>query len=77
KSGMLARVRVVDASPTEAIFVPAEAVEAIQAGSQVIVVRDGNPAPRAVKTGESFGDSIEITSGLAPGDTILVPRPRK
>ena len=40
-------------------------------GASVLVVVDGRVAERKVATGLSAGASVEITSGLAPGDTVV------
>jgi len=38
----------------------------------VYVVRDDRIERRMVKSGPSFGDNIEILSGLSQGDVILI-----
>jgi hypothetical protein len=38
----------------------------------VFALRSGRPAPVEIQTGLTDLDHIEVTSGLAPGDTVLV-----
>jgi len=73
RPGMLARVRVLEESAREALFVPSDAVSAAEDGSEVRIIQDGKPAARTVKTGERFGDFVEIVEGLTAGDRIVVP----
>jgi multidrug efflux pump subunit AcrA (membrane-fusion protein) len=42
----------------------------------VQVVASGQPSLRWVKPGRSAGGMIEILSGLAPGDSVLVAADR-
>jgi RND family efflux transporter MFP subunit len=54
------------------LSVPADAV--LESGNlrRVFVERsDGSLVPREVQTGESFGDRLQILSGLAPGDKVV------
>lgn len=43
-----------------------------QAGRPLYVLRGGEPQAIRVVTGETDGDSIEIVSGLEPGDEVIV-----
>ena len=43
-----------------------------QAGRPLYVLRDGEPQAVRVVTGETDGDSIEIVSGLEPGDEVVL-----
>lgn len=76
RPGLLARVRVIEESPREGLFVPAVAVAPSASGPTVRVLESGKPAVRPVKTGEAYGDFTEILEGLSPGDRILVPKTR-
>ena len=68
--GTFGRVWVEDA-PRPALMLPASAV--IRAGQLdfVEVLRDGRAIRRAVRAGSAMGESIEILSGLASGETVL------
>lgn len=57
-----------DAAP--ALLVPATAVETMAGTSRVYAVRNGRVEERIVTTGETVGDRLEITSGLAEGETV-------
>jgi multidrug efflux system membrane fusion protein len=60
----------------DAIVVPGAAMQQGAAGSYVYVVADGGALTtvkmRTVKTGPSSGDVISVTSGLQPGETVVV-----
>jgi len=56
----------------ESIRVPASAVYRVGQLELVQVVKNGHAVRRLVKTGPSYGDNIEILSGLKDGETILV-----
>ena len=62
----------VEAEPRDAVFVPASAVVRIGQLSFVQILRDGRALRRLVQTGPARGDSLEILSGLRPGDVVLV-----
>lgn len=74
RPGLLARVRVIEESPREALFLPAVAIAPSAAGPTVRALDGGRPAVRPVKLGETWGDFVEILGGLAPGDRVLVPK---
>jgi len=74
RPGLLARVRVVEDSPREALYIPAAAIVSSQRGPSVRVLEGGRPALRPVRTGESWGDFLEVLEGLSPGDRILVAK---
>ena len=53
--------------------VPASAVIEAEGGATVFIAQgDGRFEPRVVRTGRRFGDRVEISSGLAPGESIVV-----
>jgi len=55
-----------------AIVVPDQSVVLRPAGKVVYLVEDGKAMQRVVQTGYRHGGLIEITSGLAGGETIAV-----
>ena len=62
----------------DGIFVPETAVYHIGQLEIVQVVTDGRAYRRLVKTGQAYDGFVEILSGLAHGDTVLVyPAPAK
>ena len=58
-----------------AILVPSRAVRSDGGASVVFVVQDDRAERRAVRTGSTAGDRIEVTSGLNPGERIVVDGP--
>jgi membrane fusion protein (multidrug efflux system) len=70
--GMFAQVQVIAAQKPDAILVPREAV--IQQGTQpvVFVNNNGKAAQRPIQIGMSDNTSIEVVSGLAPGEQVVV-----
>ena len=64
-----------NAPPRPKIMVPAASVRAEDGASVVFVVREGKAERRAVKTGASEGNDVEVLSGLNAGDRIVVEGP--
>lgn len=62
----------VETDSRPSIRVPATAVYRVGQLELVQVVQDGRAARRLVKTGPAYGDQVEVLSGLADGDVILV-----
>lgn len=56
----------------DAIMVPVSAVYTAGQVELVQVVSDGRAVRRAVRTGSGRGPSVEVLSGLAAGDVVLV-----
>ncbi len=63
--------------PRPGVLVPAVAVRREGAESVVYVERDGKLVRRVVTPGRTSGDALEITSGLAAGDRVVVAGPEK
>lgn len=73
RPGMTAVARVVTASVAEAVMVPTEAVVRSAQGMAVYVVGpDQTVTLRPVRAGERTEDRLEVTDGLAAGETIVV-----
>jgi RND family efflux transporter MFP subunit len=54
------------------VRVPATAIIPVDQGVQVAVLEDGNKAMfKTVQLGRDFGDSVEVTAGLAPQDRVI------
>jgi RND family efflux transporter MFP subunit len=54
------------------VRIPATALMPINRGAQVAVLDDGNKVVlKAVQLGRDFGDSVEVTAGLAPQDRVI------
>jgi len=75
KSGMTANATFLVAEKGDALFVPASAIHRKEHKSYVLIPNtDGTPEPieREVEVGLSDGKKVEIISGLAEGDKILL-----
>jgi RND family efflux transporter MFP subunit len=77
RAGMVAETTITTKATTSAILVPASAVRnnGAMKGSTVVYVLDRDAArahARRVTTGPARGDSLEILSGLAVNDRIVV-----
>lgn len=72
--GQFARVRVTTAIQENAVTVPQRAVTRGVGGvGSILLVDDTNHAQvRTVQTGEIFGDKWVITSGLKPGERVIM-----
>jgi RND family efflux transporter MFP subunit len=57
----------------ESVLVPSEALKQVGQLEMVTVIEDGAERTRAVKTGKSYPEGIEILSGLEAGETIALP----
>jgi RND family efflux transporter MFP subunit len=55
-------------------FVPLDALFVSNNGRYVFIEQDGKAVQRPVETGEIVGTSIEIKSGLVPGEVVLLDR---
>jgi HlyD family secretion protein len=80
RSGMTAVARIVTQSKDGAVLVPRRAVQSENGATFVLVPGTGQPAPdgtpaserRDVTLGLSNNESVEITSGLKAGESVLV-----
>ncbi len=73
RPGQFGRIRAVTGISWKAILVPQRAVIEIQGSYQVAVVQaDRKVAIRPVKVGERVGSMWLVTSGLQPGDQVIV-----
>jgi RND family efflux transporter MFP subunit len=72
RGGGTVNARVVTGRRANAIVVPEQSVVLRPAGKVVYVVEDGKVAQRIVETGYRQGGMVEITTGLAGGETIAV-----
>lgn len=74
-TGMFGRLQV-PIDPTAELRVPARALQAIGQLDFVQVLASGRAERRYVRVGRDRGDDVEILSGLASGETVLVPNAR-
>jgi len=71
-SGLYAEVRLETRRLQDRLVVPEDAVLVRQGRDLVFVVEDGHAQWQYVELGARSGNYVEITKGLAPGDTIAV-----
>jgi RND family efflux transporter MFP subunit len=72
RPGFLARVTFALSPRAGVLTVPAAAVLEATSGSAVFLVDDGRAIRRRVQRGDTYEGQVEITSGLSPGDTVVV-----
>jgi RND family efflux transporter MFP subunit len=72
RAGELGRLRLA-AGEREALLVPAAAIERVGQIERARLVRDGAAALVSVRTGKRHGDSLEVLSGLAEGEVVVLP----
>lgn len=71
KPGLFATAQIEQASSTPALLVPSAAIRTITGTSRVYVVSSaGTVEERIVTTGQTSGGLLEVTSGLARGETV-------
>ena len=70
--GTFANVNLAVRSVTDALTVPAIAVIPELGGKKVFVYRDGTAEPIPVTTGIRNEHEVQITSGLAVGDLVII-----
>jgi membrane fusion protein (multidrug efflux system) len=70
--GAFANVDLVVRSVPNALTVPSIAVIPELGGKKVFVIDDGKAQPRAVETGIRSDTEVQITSGLAEGELVIV-----
>lgn len=71
-TGMFGRL-LVPLDPAEELRVPRRAVQAIGQLDFVHALVDGRSVRRYVRTGRPRGDDVEVLSGLAAGEVVLLP----
>ncbi|MFN7976949.1 MAG: efflux RND transporter periplasmic adaptor subunit [Vicinamibacterales bacterium] len=75
KPGFFATARIEQAAATPALLVPAKAVQAISGTQRVFVAKGDRAEERIVTTGQTVDDLVEIVSGLAKGEPVILEHP--
>jgi RND family efflux transporter MFP subunit len=70
KPGLFATASIQQPVSAPALLVPAAAVETVAGTARVYVVKDAKADERIVTVGETVGQQVEITSGLAKGELV-------
>ena len=72
KPGMFATARIQQPEGAPALLVPKGALETIAGTTRVYAIKNGHIEERIVTTGESVGDSVEVTSGVSKGEVVAM-----
>lgn len=73
RPGLFARIRAVIRTEKDALLVPQRAVTETQGAYHLVVIGEGDkPEIRPVKVGERIGSEWVISSGLKPGERVVV-----
>jgi len=72
KPGSFARVNMILQKFPEALTIPSEAILTVLDGNNVILLKNGKARIVPVKTGIRTDSDIQITSGIAENDTLIV-----
>ncbi|HWP22893.1 MAG TPA: efflux RND transporter periplasmic adaptor subunit [Candidatus Binatia bacterium] len=74
KPGMFATAEIITAvSSRQALTIPSAAIQKVEGKPAVFVQEnDGSFAKREVELGQEFGGSVEVTSGLKEGESVVV-----
>ncbi len=73
RPGMYASVKIGLERKEDVLLVPAEGVVQEKAGTVVFVAKEGKAVRTPVKTGFNDGQNVEVVSGLAADQRILIP----
>lgn len=72
RPGLFTTARIEQASKSAALLIPASAVQKMATANRVFVVVGDRAEERLITTGQTEGDRVEVTSGLAAGDRVVV-----
>jgi len=71
-SGMFGRI-LVPLGEEQVLVVPRAAVREVGQLQLVEVLENGRPFRRSIRVGRRFGDDVEVLSGLAEGEQVVIP----
>lgn len=71
RSGLFAEAEIIVAPDASVLAVPQNAVIEFAGVEKVLVMQDGKPTERSVRTGRSQEGFVEILEGLAAGDMVV------
>ncbi len=72
RPGAFARAEIVVRAADSAVLVPASAVVSFAGVDKVISIADGKAVEKRVRLGRKSGDRVEIVSGLAAGESVVI-----
>jgi HlyD family secretion protein len=67
---MFATARILQPQGPPALLAPVSAVETLAGTSRVYVVKNNRVDERIITMGDTVGDRVEITSGVAAGESV-------
>jgi membrane fusion protein (multidrug efflux system) len=70
--GAYAKIEVMMETKRNMILIPAQAILSETAGQKVYIYRSGKAQSVMVETGTRTNDRVEITKGVAPGDSVII-----
>lgn len=70
--GSFAKVYFSQGNSEESVLLPADCVIPQDISKQVVLVKSGKATFVNVETGQRFANNVQITSGVQPGDTVIV-----
>jgi HlyD family secretion protein len=74
RPGMSAEAEIISQELPNTLLIPKKAVETVRTRSYVQLVGANGQAERhRIRTGPDDGTSVAVTSGLKPGDQVLLP----
>ncbi|MGE3844234.1 MAG: efflux RND transporter periplasmic adaptor subunit [Vicinamibacterales bacterium] len=72
KPGLFATARLEQAAQTTGLVVPRSAIRVGATSSRIFVVKNGHVEERVATTGTSIDNLVEVTSGVAAGEQVVV-----
>ncbi|HEU4570525.1 MAG TPA: efflux RND transporter periplasmic adaptor subunit [Gemmatimonadales bacterium] len=72
RAGMFIEARLAIGSRAGAVIVPEDAIQPLRTANVVWTVVDGKAARRTVQLGTRTAGTVEVLSGVQPGDTVVV-----
>src|SRR5262245_15601992 len=70
RPGMFAKSSLITAANAPAVMVPGKAIVTVAGLTKLFVIEHGKATERIVKTGATDGDLIEVSEGVASGETV-------
>jgi membrane fusion protein (multidrug efflux system) len=72
KPGLFARVKLFTAQPKQAVLIPITAILYDGGATKVFLLQGDRAIERIVKTGDKYGEMLEVVEGLQVGEPLIV-----
>jgi RND family efflux transporter MFP subunit len=72
RAGLFARAQIIVNKSEEALSIPDNALTTFAGLEKVVIFQDGKAMEKTVSTGRRGADWVEITSGLKPGESVVL-----